>query len=185
MGFDPDRTIVVTGMGVVSPCGSTLNSFFDNICHGPSSVSVIDRFDASPFKCQIGAQIRDFDPRQYYKSKKRVKQNDRSTHYAVAAAHMALADAQLDLQTAGPTTVDAGRVGVILGSAFGGMETFERAALSLQESGPASIDPYTVPQILGNTPAGTSKHPLRSFFLRIFLSRRFCICIRYHIDLNG
>jgi 3-oxoacyl-[acyl-carrier-protein] synthase II len=150
---DLDKTIVVTGLGVISPCGLDHKSFFEFICSGKSAVSKIDRFDASPFKCQIGAQIRDFDPKQYYKSKKKIKQNDLSCHYAVAAAHSALADAGIDLFSV-TSTVKAQEVGVIVGSAFGGMDTFEKAALELRSSGPSSVNPYTIPMILGNTPAG-------------------------------
>jgi 3-oxoacyl-[acyl-carrier-protein] synthase II len=147
--YDSSQTIVVTGLGVVSPSGNTANQLFDNICNGVSAISKVDRFDATPFKCQIAEQVRNFDPRKYYKSKKKIKQNDLSCHYAVAASHMALADAKLDL-----STVAATRVSVIIGSAFGGMESFERAALDLANFGPNSVGPYTIPMILGNTPAG-------------------------------
>jgi len=89
--------VVVTGLGVISPAGSLVSTFFDNVCNGASGISSIDRFDASPFKCQIGGQIRDFDPKGHYKSKKKIKQNDLYCHYAVGAAHMALKDASIDL----------------------------------------------------------------------------------------
>ena len=89
--------IVVTGLGVMSPNGNIVNTFFDNICNGHSGISKLDRFDTSPFKCQIAGQIRDFNPRDYFKSKKKIGQNDLYTHYAVAASHMALADANIKL----------------------------------------------------------------------------------------
>jgi 3-oxoacyl-[acyl-carrier-protein] synthase II len=143
--------IVVTGLGVISPVGSTATTFFDNICNGASGISKIDRFDPSPFKCQIAGQIRDFDPRAHYKSKKKIKQNDLYTHYAVAASHLALADAGLDLAAEG---IDATRVGCIIGSAFGGMGSFEDAVNNLGKFGPGAVDPYTIPMILGNTAAG-------------------------------
>ena len=99
--------IVVTGLGIISPNGNSATSFFDSICNGVSGISKIDRFDASPFKCQIGGQIRDFNPRDYFKSKKKIGQNDLYTHYAVAASHLALADANLNLgdQTTNPFRV--------------------------------------------------------------------------------
>lgn len=147
--LDLDKTIVVTGMGVISPCGNTVEEFFHRICNGPSAVTTLDRFDPSPFKCQVAAQVRNFDPKEHYRAKKKIKQNDLSCHYAVAAAHMALANAGLsDLSNIG------NRVGVAIGSAFGGMDTFERAVLNFHEKGLSSIDPYTIPMILGNTPAG-------------------------------
>lgn len=146
----PSKTIVVTGLGIISPVGHSAGQFFDSICQGTSGIGRIDRFDASPFKCQIGAQVRNFDPKAYYRSKKKIKQNDLSCHYAVAASHLALADSGLDLSVA----ATAERTGVIIGSAFGGMESFERAALDLAGSGPNSVGPYTIPMILGNTAAG-------------------------------
>ena len=89
--------IVVTGLGVMSPVGCEADIFFDNLYNGVSGISKVDRFDANPFKCQIAGQIRDFDPRAHYKSKKKIKQNDLNTHFAVAASHMALKDAGIDL----------------------------------------------------------------------------------------
>lgn len=148
-----DEKVVVTGLGIICPSGNTVTEFFDNICKGETGISKIDRFDATKFKCQIGAQVKDFDPKSYYNSRKKIKQNDLSCHYAVAASKMALEDAGLDLLAEG-SAVDGCRVGVVVGSAFGGMETFERAALDLAENGPSSIGPYTIPMILGNTPAG-------------------------------
>lgn len=143
--------VVVTGLGVIAPNGKTAVEFFDNTCNGVSGVGAITRFDASPFKCQIGAEVKDFDPKTYYKSRKKIKQNDLSCHYAVAASKLALEDAGLDL---GQEGIDAERVGIIIGSAFGGMDSFEKAANELTAYGPASINPYTIPMILGNTAAG-------------------------------
>lgn len=146
-----DEVVVVTGLGIISPVGSTAGAFFDNICAGQSGVSRLDRFDPAPFKCQIAAQVRDFDPRAHYKSKKKIKQNDLSCHFAVAASHLALSDAGLDLESNG---IDPTRAGVVIGSAFGGMESFERAVYDLKDSGPSAVGPYTIPMILGNTAAG-------------------------------
>lgn len=145
--------IVVTGLGVISPVGSEPNAFFDNLCNGVSGISKLDRFDAAPFKCQIAGQINDFDPRAHYKSKKKIKQNDLCTHFAVAASHLAMADAGIDL-LALDGKVDPTRVGVIVGSAFGGMDSFEKAANDLAQFGPSAVGPYTIPMILGNTAAG-------------------------------
>lgn len=149
---DKER-VVVTGLGVVSPTGTTAPVFFDNLCEGKSGLGKIDRFDASPFKCQIGGQVQDFNPRDYYKSRKKVKQNDLYTHFAVAASRMAMEDAGIDLKAEG-NTVDANRVGAIIGSAFGGFSSFEYAADELKNYGPAAVNPYTIPMILGNTAAG-------------------------------
>jgi len=145
--------IVVTGLGIISPCGKTVTEFFDNLCDGVSGISQLERFDPEPFKCQIAGQVKDFNPRDYYKSKKKVKQNDLYTHFSVAASKEALSDAGIDL-FAEHNSVDATRVGVIIGSAFGGMGAFENAANNLKEFGPSAVEPYTIPMILGNTAAG-------------------------------
>jgi 3-oxoacyl-[acyl-carrier-protein] synthase II len=145
--------VVVTGLGIMSPVGCTVPVFWDNLLNGASGIKTVTRFDPSQFKCQIAGQITDFDPKNYYKSKKKIKQNDLYCHFAVAASHLALQDAGINLLDAG-NTVDATRVGCIIGSAFGGMESFERAALDLAQNGPNSVGPYTIPMILGNTAAG-------------------------------
>jgi 3-oxoacyl-[acyl-carrier-protein] synthase II len=147
----PEETIVVTGLGVISPVGTSSHEFFENICSGVSGVSRLERFDPEPYKCQIAAQIKGFEPRDHYKSKKKIKQNDLSCHFAVAASHMALADAGLDLSD---PSIDAHRAGVIVGSAFGGMDSFEKAVHVLRDQGVSAIDPYTIPMILGNTAPG-------------------------------
>lgn len=146
-----DEIIVVTGLGIISPVGQTVTTYFDNICNAVSGVSRLERFDPEPYKCQIAAQVKGFNPIDHYKAKKKIKQNDLSCHFAVAASHMALADAGLDLTN---TAFDANRAGVIVGSAFGGMESFENAVNDLRSGGPSAIGPYTVPMILGNTVAG-------------------------------
>jgi 3-oxoacyl-[acyl-carrier-protein] synthase II len=146
------ETIVVTGLGVISSVGVKPDIFFNNLLNGMSGISKVDRFDANPFKCQIAGQVNNFDPKSYYQSKKKIKQNDLSCHYAVAASHEALADASLKLDST--SSVDATRVGVIIGSAFGGMDSFEKATNDLNKYGPNSVGPYTIPMILGNTAAG-------------------------------
>jgi 3-oxoacyl-[acyl-carrier-protein] synthase II len=144
--------IVITGLGVVSSVGNKHEQFFSNLLTGVSGISKVDRFDASPFKCQIAGQINGFDPKAYYQSKKKIKQNDLSCHYAVAASYEALADASLKIDAI--NGADPNRVGVVLGSAFGGMDSFEKAASDLSRYGPAAVGPYTIPMILGNTAAG-------------------------------
>jgi 3-oxoacyl-[acyl-carrier-protein] synthase II len=150
MMSDKER-IVVTGMGIISPSGQSLPSFFDHICEGVSAIEKVDRFDPSPYKCKIAAQIRGFEPASYYQTKKKIKQNDLSCHYAVAATRQAMDDAKLNLNDG---KIDATRVGVVVGSAFGGMDSFEKAAISVYKEGLTSLDPFTIPMILGNTAPG-------------------------------
>ena len=153
MKRDYEETIVVTGLGLISPCGSTAPVFFDSLLQANSGITKLDRFDAGNFKCQIAGQVRDFEPKNYYRGKKKIKQNDLYTHFAVAASHLAMADAGINLSAEG-NQVDATRVGVIIGSAFGGMQSFENACIDLAQGGPGAVQTYTIPMILGNTAAG-------------------------------
>jgi len=127
---DDDR-VVVTGLGVISGCGVTPSSFFQSCCQGKSSIHTITRFDISNYPCKIGSEVPEslFDPSKYFTNPKNVKSNDRFTHFAVAAARQALQDAQLG--DTPDTMSQADRVGVMVGSAFGGVETFEQETLKL------------------------------------------------------
>ena len=127
---DQDR-VVVTGLGVISGCGVTPLTFFQSCCQGQSSINTISRFDISNYPCKIGSQVPDtlFNPAQYFTNPKNVKSNDRFTHFAVAAARQALQDAHLGDTPDQMQQPD--RVGVMVGSAFGGVETFEQETLKL------------------------------------------------------
>ena len=140
------RKIVVTGIGVVSALGSK-ESFWESIVAGKSGLDQITAFDASKFPTTIGAEVKDFDPKPYFASPKTVKSVDRYTHLAVAASKMAVEDASLDLEK-----TDLSRMGVIVGSAFGGMDTFEKQTLNLDRG--KKISPFTIPALLGNTASG-------------------------------
>jgi 3-oxoacyl-[acyl-carrier-protein] synthase II len=153
MGFTPaprmaaDKPkIVVTGLGVVTAIGSK-DQFWDSLTTGKSGIDQITAFDATKFPTTIGAECKDFDPKPWFKSPKTVKSVDRYTHFAVAASAMAVEDAGMDLEG-----VDSTRMGVIIGSAFGGMETFEKQTLNLEAG--KKISPFCIPALLGNTASG-------------------------------
>ena len=123
--------VVVTGLGVVSGCGMGHEDFFQACIDGTSSVDTVKRFDASFYPCQIASEVPEnmFNPGDYFVNAKNVKSNDRFTHFAVAAARMALKDANIpDVPDSLPNPE---RIGVMVGSAFGGMETFEKETLKL------------------------------------------------------
>lgn len=126
--------VVVTGMGVISGCGVTVDSFWDALLAGKSSIGKIQqRFDISNYACQIGSEVPDhlFDPAQHFVNPKNIKANDRFTHFAVAAARQALKDAGLG--DTPDTLANPERVGVMIGSAFGGMESYETETLKLSK----------------------------------------------------
>eukprot|EP00555_Chaetoceros_dichaeta_P007629 CAMPEP_0198255706 /NCGR_PEP_ID=MMETSP1447-20131203/5773_1 /TAXON_ID=420782 /ORGANISM="Chaetoceros dichaeta, Strain CCMP1751" /LENGTH=496 /DNA_ID=CAMNT_0043942139 /DNA_START=150 /DNA_END=1643 /DNA_ORIENTATION=- len=160
---DSER-VVITGLGVISGCGVTHESFFESCLSGKSSVSKIERFDIANYPCQIGSEVPEslFEPMDYFYNKKNVRSNDRFTHFAVAAARMALKDGcvgdnpeTLSAGGDGVDGVDAERIGVMVGSAFGGMETFERETLKLATKPERPrVSPFTIPALLGNTASG-------------------------------
>jgi 3-oxoacyl-(acyl-carrier-protein) synthase len=125
------KRVVVTGLGVISGCGIGHENFFDNVVNGVSSLGVITRFDPTHYPCKIGSEVPDsmFVPEDHFVNPKNAKSNDRFTHFAVAAARLALKDAKLG--DTPETLLNPERCGVFVGSAFGGMETFEREVLKL------------------------------------------------------
>lgn len=128
---DDSKRVVVTGLGVISGCGIGHEDFFQNCLDGKSSIRQIQRFDASNYPCTIGSEVPDemFDPKDFFTNPKNVKSNDRFTHFAVAAARQALKDGGLG--DTPETLENPERIGVMVGSAFGGMETFEQETLKL------------------------------------------------------
>jgi len=142
------RRVVVTGMGVVTPLGHDLQTFWANITSGRSGVSRITTFDPSEFTTQIAAEIRDFDPERYT-SRKDAHRMDRFAQFAVAAARSAIEDAKLEI-----TEDNADRVGVLIGSGIGGIQTIERQYDVLAERGPSRISPFFIPMLIADMASG-------------------------------
>jgi 3-oxoacyl-[acyl-carrier-protein] synthase II len=145
---DPNRRIVVTGIGVISALGHDLPSFWDGLLAGRSGVDRITAFDAKDFTCQIAAEVRGFDATTVMDPKE-ARRNDRYTHFAFAAAKQAVADAKLDV-----SAVDGDRMGVFLGSGIGGMATYEAQTRILIERGPRKVSPFMVPSMIANIAGG-------------------------------
>src|SRR6478672_2453160 len=92
-----DRRVVITGLGAITPLGNNVETFWSNLKNGVSGITTIDAFDISRYDCKIGGQIRDFDPKPFFKNPKDVRRTDRFTQLAMAAARMAVADSAIDL----------------------------------------------------------------------------------------
>lgn len=147
--------VVVTGLGVISGCGVTAESFFESCVEGKSSLAKVTRFDAQHFPCQIASEVPDdmFDPKAHFANSKNAKTNDRFTHFAVAASRMALKDGGVG--DTPDTLENPDRLGVMVGTAFGGVETFEQQTLKLASNPERpKISPFTIPALLGNTASG-------------------------------
>jgi 3-oxoacyl-[acyl-carrier-protein] synthase II len=135
-------------MGVVSPLGKSPTDVWQSVVEGRSGVGPITRFDATGFETRIAAEVRDFDPRDYLEAKE-ARRADRYIQFAVAATRLALADADLEI-----TTERARRVGVLVGTAFGGFETAERELRTLNERGPSRVSPFFIPMFLADMGSG-------------------------------
>jgi 3-oxoacyl-[acyl-carrier-protein] synthase II len=142
------RRVVITGLGVVTSLGCDVATFWNNIIAGNSGVGRIERWDASAYDCKIAGEIKNFEPVRFV-APKEVRRTDRYVQYAVAAAKMAVADSELDLQRE-----DRERIGVIIGSGIGGLETLEIQHNVLLEKGPGRISPFTIPMLIANMGSG-------------------------------
>ncbi len=138
------RRVVVTGMGIVSPVGNTLESAWDNIRNGRCGIDRISCFDASAFATQIAGEVHGFEPTQWL-GPKDVKKMDKFIHYGFAAAKMALADSGLEV-----TEANAERIGAVIGSGIGGVRGIEDTAIALHTGGPRKISPFYVPSTIIN-----------------------------------
>jgi len=142
------RRVVITGLGIVSPVGNSIESAWDNIVNGRSGIGRITRFDPSAFNAQIAGEVKDFDVTQYMAAKE-AKQMDTFIHYGVAAGVQAWKDSGLEI-----TEANAERIGVIVGSGIGGLPRIEETQVDYLERGPRRISPFFVPASLINLVSG-------------------------------
>jgi len=147
MSDAPKRRIVVTGVGAVTPLAVGAEQSWQALCQGKSGVGRITKFDASGFKTQIAAELKDFHPEDFL-DKKKVRRTDSFIHYALAATRMALDDAGLSIDSA-----NASRVGVGVGSCAGGMVTYEKNLFVLQQEGPGGVSPFFITGFIANMAA--------------------------------
>jgi len=140
--------VVVTGLGAVTSLGHNVPDFWAALLAGRSGIHRIERFDITDYPCKVGAEVRNWDPAQFMDPKE-ARRNDRYTHFAVAAAQQALADAKL---TAAQTDPD--RFGCIIGSGIGGLETIEKQSKALFDGGPRKVSPFMIPSLISNMASG-------------------------------
>ena len=146
--FSPKRRVVITGLGILHSLGNDIQTFWDNLLAGRSGIKRISRWDPSDFPTKIGAEVLDFDPKDYMDPKE-VRRNDRYTHFALATTKIALKDSQLDLGK-----VDKTRLGIIIGSGIGGMDTIETQTHRFYEMGPRKVSPFMIPSLIANSASG-------------------------------
>ncbi|SDX98511.1 beta-ketoacyl-ACP synthase II [Thermoactinomyces sp. DSM 45892] len=142
------RRVVVTGLGALTPIGNEVVTFWNNLIAGKSGIGYITRFDATDYSTKIAAEVKDFDPLQYI-DKKEVRRTDLFVQYAIAAAKMALQDADIQIDDQ-----NAERIGVYIGSGIGGLPTLESQHSVLIEKGPKRVSPFFIPMMIGNMASG-------------------------------
>jgi 3-oxoacyl-[acyl-carrier-protein] synthase II len=142
------RRVVVTGVGPVTPIGIGKEAFWSNLVAGKSGIGPITQFDTTDFNVKIAGEVKDFDYTAFI-DKKEGKRMDRVTHFAVAAAKLAIEDAKLDMTKENPL-----RCGVCVGSGIGGIHTFLEQSLKLGSKGPSKISPFFIPMEIPNMSAG-------------------------------
>jgi 3-oxoacyl-[acyl-carrier-protein] synthase II len=143
-----DRRVVITGLGAVTPHGTHIETIWEQLCRGVSGIGPITRFDTTDFEARIAGEARDFAPEQYL-DKRDLRRTDRFVQFALAASQEAVQDAGLTI-----TDANADRVGVYIGTAFGGLESLEAVHRQLLEKGPKRVSPLFPAIVLGNLAAG-------------------------------
>ncbi len=142
------RRVVVTGLGLVSPLGSTAPETWDSLIAGRSGAARIQQFDPSALDVQFACEVKDFDPLQAM-DRKEVKRSDRFVHYAMAACEEVMRDSGLN-----GTLPDPDRTGVIIGSGVGGIGTFEEQCTVFIQKGPRRVSPFFVPMFIPDIASG-------------------------------
>jgi 3-oxoacyl-[acyl-carrier-protein] synthase II len=142
------KRVVITGQGVISPFGVGVDVFWDSLKQGKSGIRKITHFDPSQFSCQICGDIPNFDPLSYF-STKEARHLAKFVQYAVIVTREALAESKLDMKS-----VDLDRVGVLIGSGIGSIETIEEEFQKYLQRGPSRISPFFIPRIIINEASG-------------------------------
>ena len=142
------RRVVVTGLGMVTPLGIGLEETWSALVAGKSGIARISKFDPSDLITQFAGEVRNFKPEDYL-SRKEIKRMDDFTVYSMAAAQMAVEDAKLEIGS-----VNAERVGVVMGCGLGGLKTIEKFHLVSLKQGPKKVSPFFIPMLIANMAPG-------------------------------
>ena len=140
--------IVITGMGTVNPLGLTVAETWKNVTNGVSGVGPITLFDSSPLLVHIAAEVKGFDPANYMDAKE-ARRRDRFEQLTSAATKEAIQSSGLEV-----TEANAGRIGVMISSAIGGLTTLQDAVLIANGDNPRRVNPFTIPMLMSNGGAG-------------------------------
>lgn len=142
------RRVVVTGLGAITPVGSTVEETWKNILNGISGVGKITQFDTEKYSTKIAAEVKNYDPLNYFE-KKEARKLDRFAQFAIIAAREAVEKSGIDFEQE-----NRDRVGVIIGSGIGGMNTFQTEFEKLLTQGPRRVSPHFIPQLISDIVSG-------------------------------
>jgi len=143
------KRVVVTGLGVVTPIGLTVDEFWQSMMDGKSGAGPITYFDTARYDTKFACEVKGFDPLKYL-DRKSVQRMDLFTQFAMAAAAQAVEDAGIDFEK-----IDKDRVGVVVGSGIGGMWTYQRQIENLfADKGPDHVSPFFIPMMISDIAAG-------------------------------
>ncbi len=140
--------IVITGMGTVNPLGLNVKESWESVIAGKSGVGPITLFDSSPLQVHIAAEVKGFQPEKYMDAKE-ARRRDRFEQFAIAAAREAITSSGLEV-----TEANAGRIGIIISSAIGGLHSLQEATLTNYKDGPRKVSPFLIPMLMANGGAG-------------------------------
>ena len=144
-----NRRVVVTGLGVATSLGTTIESFWNRIVKGDCGIGRITHFDPADFACQIAAEITDLDVKPAFPNPKEVRRTDRYAQFGIFAGYQALLDSGIDLEA-----TDRDEFGVFVGSGIGGLQTIETQYKILLEKGPKRVSPFLIPMQILNMASG-------------------------------
>ena len=142
------RRVVVTGLGVISPVGNDIDTFWPALLAGKSGIGPLTTFDASAFDSRIAGEVKGFDPTHYIEAKE-ARRMEKFAQYAVAVAKQAVVDSKLEL-----SNEDTHRIGVLIGSGIGSLRIIEEEHKVYMEKGPSRLSPFLIPMLIVNEAAG-------------------------------
>lgn len=142
------KRVVVTGLGALTPVGNDANETWDSLLQGKSGAGPITLFDASQFKTTFACEVKNFDPNDHF-DRKEARRYDRYTQFALVSAKEALADSGIDLET-----TNKNRIGVIISSGIGGIQTFEQEVMEYSAERGPKFNPFFIPKMISDIAAG-------------------------------
>lgn len=143
------KRVVITGTGVISPVGNTVDEFWNSLKNGKCGIDYITKFDTTNFKVKTDAEVKDFDPKNYFDSVQDIRKTDLFIQYAYGAAKQAMEDCGLT-----DDNIDKNRLGVYIGTGIGGISTIMNETRKLDDRGPDRVSPFFVPMMIANMASG-------------------------------